>query len=108
MFDGTAKSDLERTAQQWKGWSVEGVLRKAIAYIEQLETQVPKWISVKDRLPEKTHDEDGTLANYIIYMPEYGADIGNYLKPANSWVCMGLPVKVTHWRLLPEPPKEGE
>ena len=65
------------------------------------------WINAKDRLPEKWQDDKGNLINYLIFMPEYGVDVGNYVKPAKSWVCMGFPVKVTHWQPLPEPPKEG-
>lgn len=65
-----------------------------------------KWINVNKKLPEKLHEADGTLVNYLIYMPEYGVDVGNYLEPAKTWVCMGIPCKVTHWMPLPEPPKE--
>lgn len=66
-----------------------------------------KWISVKDRLPEKWQNNDGTLVNYLIYMPEYGVDVGNYFEPAKVWDCMGIPCKVTHWMPLPAPPKEA-
>ena len=72
--------------------------------VRQLEAKVPKWISAKEP-PEKWKDDDGTLKNYLVYMPEYGVDVGNYMKPAKTWVCMGLPCKVTHWMPLPEPPE---
>jgi len=64
------------------------------------------WISVAEGMPEKWRDDDGTLINYFVFMPEYGVDVGNWLGDAKLWVCMGLPVKVTHWMQLPEPPKE--
>ena len=67
---------------------------------------VPCWISVKEKVPEKWQTESEDLINYMVFMPEYGVDIGNYLKPAKAWVCMGIPCKVTHWMPLPEPPKE--
>lgn len=57
--------------------------------------------------PEVWRDKNGTLVNYLIYMPEYGVDVGNYVKPAKRWLCVGLPVKVSRWMPLPEPPKEG-
>lgn len=68
-----------------------------------------RWISVEERLPEHWHmdDKDRTLINYLVYSPDYGVDVGNYIKPAKRWVCMGLPMTVTHWMPLPEPPKEG-
>ena len=64
------------------------------------------WISVKGEPPKEWKAADGTLINYLVYMPEYGVDVGNYVETAGTWVCMGLPVKVTHWMPLPEPPKE--
>ena len=75
--------------------------------IEQLRGERSEWISVQDRLPEEWRDKSGELVNYMVFMPEYGVDIGNYLEPAKKWVCMGLPAKVTHWMPLPEAPKEG-
>ena len=68
-------------------------------------SMVQKWKSVKDEPPKEWKVADGTLINYLVYMPEYGVDVGNYLETAKTWVCMGLPVKVTHWMPLPEPPK---
>lgn len=66
----------------------------------------PKWISVEERLPDEWRDNSGELVNYLIYMPEYGVDVGNYALPVKTWICMGAPCKVTHWMPLPEPPKE--
>ena len=78
------------------------VVPDALVYIQQLEAQVPKWISVEDRLPEKA---------------------GKYLVHAHHWV-KGVPSIITtalfyggkwdkynaytvdHWMPLPEPPKE--
>lgn len=63
----------------------ENLLDKAAEAIERLTAEnaalrekVPQWISVEDRLPEAWKDEDGVLVNYMIYTPEFGADIGNY------------------------------
>lgn len=67
------------------------------------------WIRVEDRLPEVwRNDETAELVNYMIYSPDFGVDIGNYHAMAKKWLCMGLPCTVTHWALLPEPPKEVE
>lgn len=73
-----------------------------------IDTRVPRWISVEERLPEqwRYNDEDRTLINYLVYMPEYGVDVGNWINDAKMWLVMGLPAKVTHWMPLPEPPKE--
>lgn len=66
---------------------------------------VQEWISAKEP-PKEWKDAYGTLINYLVYMPEYGVDVGNYMQPANTWLCMGLPGKVTHWMPMPKPPKE--
>ena len=65
------------------------------------------WISCKDALPEQWQEEKGkVLKNYLVIMPEHGIDIGNFLRPAGKWICMGIPVKVTHWAELPKGPEE--
>ncbi len=61
------------------------------------------WISVKDRLPE-----DGVRV--IVWASgalATGATVDNCVR--GTWIyspLMGL--AVTHWRPLPDPPKEGE
>lgn len=82
------------------------ILAEALEYIELLEKQIPKWISVNDRVPDKFQEDDGCLVNYLAFMPKFGVDIANYLEPAKSWFCMGMPSLVTHWMQLPEPPKK--
>lgn len=73
-----------------------------------LREKVPQWISVEDRLPEAWKNEDGVLVNYMIYTPEFGADIGNYHAKAKRWLCMAIPCTVTHWMPLPGAPEEGD
>lgn len=73
--------------------------RDALAYITQLEARGPKWISVKDRLPE---DDDDVLI--LIY----GKIIGVGYRINGKWKSIAkakAPV-VTHWMPLPEMPKE--
>ena len=93
----------------------ENLLGKAAEAIERLTTEnaalrekVPQWISVEDRLPEAWKDEDGVLVNYMIYTPEFGADIGNYHAKDKRWQCMAIPCTVTHWMPLPGEPEEGD
>ena len=64
-----------------------------------------RWISVEERLPEEWRSANGDLINYMVFMPAYGVDIGNFLQPANKWLCMGIPAEVTHWMPLPEGPE---
>ena len=82
---------------------------KAEAERDALREKVPQWISVEDRLPEVwKNEENDVLVNYMIYAPEFGADIGNYHAEAKRWLCMAIPCTVTHWMPLPEAPEEGE
>ena len=80
----------------------------ALALIQQLEAQVPRWISAKTPPKDwRENDKDKTLINYQVYSPDYGVDIGNWIETAKMWVIMGLPAKVTHWMPMPEAPKEN-
>lgn len=61
----------------------------------------PKWISVKDRLPENNdtyivtvNDGIQPFSTWEIYHQEHG------------WCTEGG--KITHWMPLPEPPKKGD
>lgn len=82
------------------------LIERLTAENAELREKVPQWISVEDRLPEVwKNEENDVLVNYMIYAPEFGADIGNYHAEAKRWLCMAIPCTVTHWMPLPEAPK---
>lgn len=78
----------------------------ALAYIEQLEAQVPKWISYKEKSPQEAGD-------YLVHCIHLYSDTDGYecykvacFDPKILWVNIGNLLKVIHWMPLPEPPKE--
>lgn len=64
---------------------------------------VQEWISVKDRLPENEKC-------VLVYSQDGGAAEGKYNARFKEWVQFRWNVtelkNVTHWMLLPQPPKE--
>lgn len=61
------------------------------------------WIPCSERLPEVCKD-----TSYLSYIPSFGtADIADYHPDVDEWTFMGLPITVTHWMPLPEPPEKG-
>lgn len=80
-------------------------IETVMEYAENLPTAdvepVKRWIPCSERLPESCTD-----ATYLAYVPSFGAvDIADYHPDVDEWDFMGLPVTVTHWMPLPEPPK---
>lgn len=89
----------------------KNMMEDALALIQKLEAQVPKWISVEDRLPEaklavlaygrrhirKTETTE-LPAPHVAYTR--GEDEGWF-----TW-DYGDYVYVSHWMPLPEPPEE--
>ncbi len=78
----------------------------ALKAIEEAEYRSIQWNDAKALAPQMWRKADKTLVNYLVYSPEYGTDVGNYLEPAGIWVIMGLPGKITKWAELPVPQKE--
>lgn len=72
--------------------------------INQLEAQQPRWISVKERLPE---DDGYFLCNCNDGSPDvvcmYYGD-GEFLTPEPE--LSNISHIITHWMPLPQPPKE--
>lgn len=60
---------------------------------------VSGWISVKDELP-------GTYKRVITY-DKYSGVKENWLLKSKPCVSWSTGFHVTHWMLMPEPPKEG-
>ena len=90
---------------------IERLTARCARYAEEIAVaqERTRWIPVTECLPEVwRNDENAELVNYMIYSPDFGVDIGNYHAKAKKWLCMALPCTVTHWRPLPEPPKEVE
>lgn len=83
----------------------------ALALIQQFEAQVPKWISVEERLPEDDvavlvyaigNNENSCVAmtSYTHHM--YGYNIEGWRSP---WQYFFYERKITHW--MPLPSTEG-
>lgn len=78
----------------------DALLKDAITCIKRLESQVPKWVSVKERLPEE-------YSNCIVWNGAY-INVALYWGDGRWWPAGGYFVNdITHWMPLPEGPKEG-
>ena len=83
----------------------------ALAYINQLEARVPKWISEEDRKPEGVV----LVANFAPGTDGYKKmDVADVFDAGNSditfYLLNGFDVEynVTHWMPIPDaPPKKG-
>ena len=94
-------------------WSCVGRLIKDVfAYVQQLEAQQPRWVSVGERLPE---NDDEVLCWYEYYRyGDYNAmyqtyGIGYYLN--GTWggeVSNGQKARVLYWMPLPPGPEEKD
>lgn len=88
-----------------RGWCSTAITRDALAYIQQLEEQQPRWISVKERLPENGQ-------KIIAAFRGSGGQVADQARYSNgefdfaSWAYVWAD-NITHWMPLPEPPKEG-
>ena len=75
----------------------------ALAYINQLEARVPKWISVHDMEPA-----DNTMAVVLARNTENWG-FSKFMIAAfinGEWLCVQPEWYVTHWIPIPEMPKE--
>lgn len=79
--------------------------RDALEYINELEAKAPRWISVKERLPEEgvwvlTRDIYGKIRNSSLYVLRDGTNM--------FWPNRLFPGKhITHWMPILEVPEEG-
>ena len=80
-----------------------------LAYIQQLEAKVPKWISVEERLPSSKKP----YANVIV-RTRNGRVLPGFHNDEYGWYAMSeeenycdliVGDRVTHWMPLPEPPE---
>ena len=93
----------------WRGTGYDCssmLCQDALAHIEKLEAQIPRWIPVEERLPEAevlaanfqpgTYGYTDLIIGYVTSR-EQGCFAENEHELLHS---------VTHWMPLPEPPKE--
>lgn len=75
----------------------------ALALIEHLEAQQPKWISVKERLPKYVEVALVYAYRYSggIAEPEGRIYIAMFIPPNRSWMELPDGFAVTHWMPLP-------
>lgn len=92
----------------------EDIAADALAYIKQLEAQVPKWISVDVMLPKEVKRDDEEVSSSDLVIVAVRDDMNNIFVSDDilckgEWVNYPAPLfEVTHWMPLPEPPKEGK
>ena len=73
--------------------------------MEHLEPK-QEWISVKDRLPERTLPPHDVLVYHDLNCGMF-VDRAWYSYDMGKWCSvLGMKLKVTHWMPLPESPKE--
>lgn len=77
----------------------EQLMEDALAYIRQLEAQVPRWISVEERLPKK-------WMQVLAYTSDGYRETMVY--DGHWWWQRDVIKNVTHWMPLPEMPKGEE
>ena len=99
------RTDLARDALE-QIELLEAIIKDKEKSLCELEQKVPKWVSVKDRLPEHVRGNYLILLSGEIYAAKWEYDEWNE-KYAFRINCQIVP-NVTHWMKVPEPPKEEE
>ena len=91
----------------------KAVHEDALALIEQMEAQVPKWISVEERLPDVDPQRDYKDIKFsadVVVWENGRIRTAYYCHTTKSWqdsVYEDEPVDPTFWMMpLPTPPKE--
>ena len=85
-------------------WDALDYIQELEKRVADLEAKVPKWVSVKDRLPEHVQGNYLILLGGEIYAAKWEYDEWNE-KYAFRIDCQIVP-NVTHWMKVPEPPEE--
>lgn len=85
---------------------LEAIIKDKEKSLCELEQKVPKWVSIKDALPEHVRGNYLILLSGEIYAAKWEYDEWNE-KYAFRIDCQIVP-NVTHWMKVPEPPKEEE
>lgn len=118
-YQECAKYGIEECPYNDEIKCMDALLADALALIQQLEAQVPRWISVEERLPERHGQQcvglysigeyKGYLTPYVFTWHAYG---NNGYVDGPHFNDEGLDgLKVHYWMPLPplpEPPKEDE
>ena len=94
---------------RYKPWTeggrcVDGLQSDALAHIEQLESQIHRWIPVEERLPT-TGEALISYCGYTCIAWHHGQ--GKFETGSRMMLVAGKH-SVTHWMPLPEPPEELE
>ena len=74
----------------------------ALAYIEHLEAQRPKWISVEERLPEESGKYIVCTRKKAVYCTAFRFFHGK------GYFATDKTTHITHWMPMPEPPEVSE
>ncbi|MBQ3557849.1 MAG: hypothetical protein IJA11_08670 [Oscillospiraceae bacterium] len=104
--EGRHASEQHYSAEYQKYIGMQIAMREVLKYFGKYD--LGGWISAKDQTPKEWRKPNGDMINYLIFAPEFGVDIGNYAEPAKTWVCVGIPCNVTHWKQLPDGPRDEE
>lgn len=101
--------ELKRVLQESEAARAELGRRLAAVQQEMAEVKAERsWISVKDRLPERTMPPHDVLVYHDLNCGMY-IDRAWYSREKNKWRNgLGMNLKVTHWMPLPEPPEKEE
>lgn len=87
-----------------RGWCSTAITKDALDYIQQLEAQQPRWISVGERLPENGQKIIAAFrgsSGWVVDQARYAYGEFDFA----SWVNV-LGDNITHWMPLPPKPKE--
>ena len=89
-------------------------------WFDQYQKDVPRWIPVTERLPEEMAESRGEWSaeirpsdDVLVWLlPEKRQSVAWYSHAYNEWTTVDENTvycfeEVTHWKPLPEPPKEG-
>ena len=81
----------------------QGTKTDSINALARMKAALPKWIPVKERLPEEC---DRYLT--VSIEPWFGSTVVDTMRWSRIWMYDGRPTEatVTHWMPLPTPPKE--
>lgn len=89
-----------------RGWCSTAITKDALDYIQQLEAQQPRWISVGERLPENGQKIIAAFrgsSGWVVDQARYAYGEFDFA----SWVNV-LGDNITHWMPMPPKPKEEE